>query len=60
MEIKDLSWNNEKTTRFNNPLLPRSRRGLIASYHLQQRRTILGDPAQPTVPHRNADIAPGV
>ena len=24
MEIKDLSWNNEKTTRFNNPLLPRS------------------------------------
>src|SRR6218665_621035 len=29
MEIKDLSWNNEKTTRFNNPLLPRSIRGLI-------------------------------
>src|SRR6218665_508343 len=31
MEIKDLSWNNEKTTRFNNPLLPRSVRGKSAS-----------------------------
>ena len=29
MEIKDLLWNDEKTTRFNNPLLPRSIRGLV-------------------------------
>ena len=29
MEIKDLSWNETTTKRFNNPLLPRSIRGLI-------------------------------
>ena len=29
MEIKDLSWNENLTKRFNNPLLPRSIRGLI-------------------------------
>ena len=29
MEIKNLSWNGEKTTRFTNPLLPRSIRGLL-------------------------------
>src|SRR6218665_306682 len=28
MEIKDLSWKGEKTTRFNNPLFPRSIRGM--------------------------------
>ena len=29
MEIKDLSWNESVTKRFNNPLLPRSIRGII-------------------------------
>jgi ABC-type glutathione transport system ATPase component len=29
MEVKDLSWNEETSKRFNNPLLPRSIRGLI-------------------------------
>ena len=29
MEIRDLSWNETITKRFNNPLLPRSIRGLI-------------------------------
>ena len=29
MEIKDLSWNESITKRFNNPLLPRSIRGII-------------------------------
>ena len=29
MEITDLSWNENLTNRFNNPLLPRSIRGLI-------------------------------
>ena len=29
MEIKDLSWNEVTTKRFNNPLLPRSIRGII-------------------------------
>ena len=29
MEIKDLSWNETITKRFNNPLLPRSIRGII-------------------------------
>ena len=29
MEIKDLSWNESITKRFNNPLLPRSTRGII-------------------------------
>ena len=29
MEVKDLSWNDETSKRFNNPLLPRSIRGLI-------------------------------
>ena len=29
MEIKDLSWNEVTTRRFNNPLLPRSIRGII-------------------------------
>ena len=29
MEIKDLSWNEVITKRFNNPLLPRSIRGII-------------------------------
>ena len=29
MEIKDLSWNENMNKRFNNPLLPRSIRGLI-------------------------------
>ena len=29
MEIRDLSWNETTTKRFNNPLLPRSIRGLI-------------------------------
>ena len=29
MEIRDLSWNKSKTKRFNNPLLPRSIRGII-------------------------------
>ena len=29
MEIKDLSWNELITKRFNNPLLPRSIRGII-------------------------------
>ena len=29
MEIKDLSWNVSITKRFNNPLLPRSIRGIM-------------------------------
>ena len=29
MEITDLSWNENLSKRFNNPLLPRSIRGLI-------------------------------
>ena len=29
MESKDLSWNEVTTKRFNNPLLPRSIRGII-------------------------------
>ena len=29
MEITDLSWNENLSNRFNNPLLPRSIRGLI-------------------------------
>ena len=29
MEIKDLSWNETTTKRFNNPLLPKSIRGII-------------------------------
>ena len=29
MEIKDLSWNENMTKRFNNPLLPRSIRSII-------------------------------
>ena len=29
MEIRDLSWNETITKRFNNPLLPRSIRGII-------------------------------
>jgi ABC-type glutathione transport system ATPase component len=29
MEVKDLSWNDVANKRFNNPLLPRSIRGLI-------------------------------
>ena len=29
MEIRDLSWNETTTKRFNNPLLPRSIKGLI-------------------------------
>ena len=29
MEIKDLSWNETTTKRFNSPLLPKSIRGLI-------------------------------
>ena len=29
MEIADLSWNEVKPKRFNNPLLPRSIRGII-------------------------------
>ena len=29
MEIRDLSWNESTTKRFNNPLLPRSIRGII-------------------------------
>ena len=29
MEIEDLSWNESKTKGFNNPLLPRSIRGII-------------------------------
>ena len=29
MDIKDLSWNESITKRFNNPLLPRSIRGII-------------------------------
>ena len=29
MEIKDLSWNENMNKRFNNPLLPRSIRGII-------------------------------
>ena len=29
MEIRDLSWNKTTTKRFNNPLLPRSIRGII-------------------------------
>ena len=29
MEIRDLSWNESITKRFNNPLLPRSIRGII-------------------------------
>ena len=29
MEIKDLSWNEVTTKRFNNPLLPKSIRGII-------------------------------
>ena len=29
MEIKDLSWNETMTKRFNSPLLPKSIRGLI-------------------------------
>ena len=29
MEVKDLSWNERASKRFNNPLLPKSIRGLI-------------------------------
>ena len=29
MEIRDLSWNETTTKRFNNPLLPKSIRGII-------------------------------
>lgn len=41
MEIKDLSWNDEKTTRFNNPLLPRSIRGLIVGKSASGKTTML-------------------
>src|SRR6218665_2138536 len=41
MEIKDLSWNNEKTTRFNNPLLSRSIRGLIVGKSASGKTTML-------------------
>src|SRR6218665_3259474 len=41
MEIKDLSWNGEKTTRFNNPLLPRSIRGLIVGKSASCKTTML-------------------
>ena len=34
MEIKDLSWNESITKRFNNPLLPRSIRGIIVGKDL--------------------------
>ena len=43
MDIKDLSWNNEKTTRFSNPLglLPRSIRGLIVGKSASGKTTML-------------------
>src|SRR6218665_3528322 len=41
MKIKDLSWNDEKTTRFNNPLLPRSIRGLIVGKSASGKTTML-------------------
>ena len=34
MEIKDLSWNEVTAKRFNNPLLPRSIRGIIVGKFL--------------------------
>src|SRR6218665_4045113 len=41
MEIINLSWNDEKTTRFNNPLLPRSIRSLIVGKSASGKTTML-------------------
>src|SRR6218665_2103764 len=41
MEIKDLSWNDDKATRFNNPLLSRSIRGLIVGKSASGKTTML-------------------
>ena len=37
MEIRDLSWNESITKRFNNPLLPRSIRGIIVGKSVKRR-----------------------
>ena len=41
MEIKDLSWNDSITKRFNNPLLPRSIRGIIVGKSVRGKTTLL-------------------
>ena len=41
MEIKDLSWNESITKRFNNPLLPRSIRGIIVGKSGCSKTTLL-------------------
>ena len=41
MEITDLSWNENLSNRFNNPLLPRSIRGLIAGKSGSGKTTLL-------------------
>ena len=41
MEIRDLSWNESITKRFNNPLLPRSIRGIIVGKSGCGKTTIL-------------------
>ena len=41
MEVKDLSWNEDSSKRFNNPLLPRSIRGLIVGKSQCGKTTLL-------------------
>ena len=41
MEITDLSWNENLQSRFNNPLLPRSIRGLIVGKSGSGKTTLL-------------------
>ena len=41
MEITDLSWNENLSNRFNNPLLPRSIRGLTVGKSGCGKRTLL-------------------
>ena len=41
MEIEDLSWNEVTAKRFNNPLLPRSIRGIIVSLVVEKRHFCL-------------------
>ena len=41
MEIRDLSWNESITKRFNNPLLPRSIRGIIVCKSACGKTTLL-------------------
>ena len=39
MEIEDLSWNEVTAKKFNNPLLPRSIRGIIVGIRLWKNDT---------------------